>query len=71
MEDELSGRKLPNGTFLIYRDSDERNVLNYTLTVKDERKVKHYEIKVHDGTFYIANTEIFRSLNQLVHHYKE
>ena len=66
----LSAKKLSRGTFVIYHEKQQPWA--YTLTVKDILGFKHYKIEATDDNngFYITNKNIFRSLNQLIHYYK-
>ena len=57
------------GTFLI-RDS-EASPGQYSLSMRDHDAVKHYKIKTLDeGGYYITRRVTFRTLGELVEHYK-
>ena len=60
----------PHGTYLI-RESESQPG-SYSLSMREMDSVKHYRIRTHDnGSFYIAPRAIFRTLRDLVEHYKK
>ncbi|XP_045460826.1 tyrosine-protein kinase Src42A-like [Harmonia axyridis] len=58
------------GAFLI-RDSESSNN-DYSLSVRDWENVKHYRIRqLNEGGFFISRRTTFRTLQELVEHYRD
>ena len=60
----------PNGAFLIRNSMTQKNSLS--LSLRDIDTVKHYRIRrLDDGSYYIKNRVTFRTIQELVAHYKK
>ena len=60
----------PNGAFLIRTSMTQKNSLS--LSLRDVDTVKHYRIRrLDDGGYYIASRVTFRTIQELVSHYKK
>ncbi|KAL0966916.1 hypothetical protein UPYG_G00302220 [Umbra pygmaea] len=58
-----------NGTYLIrYRT---REFTEYAISIKFKDNVKHIKILTKNGCFYIAETRLFKTVLELVDHYKQ
>ena len=64
-EEKLAGTQ--EGTFII-RDS-ESTVGRYSLSVNGGATIRHYRILTEDYKYYVTKRVMFRTLNELVHHY--
>ncbi|XP_053293131.1 guanine nucleotide exchange factor VAV3 isoform X1 [Pleuronectes platessa] len=58
-----------NGTYLVRHRSKEGT--EYAISVKFNDKIKHIKILTKDGCFYIAETRLFKTVLDLVEHYKQ
>ncbi|XP_076440816.1 tyrosine-protein kinase Src42A-like isoform X2 [Babylonia areolata] len=68
-EKKLLSPENEHGAFLI-RDSESRRN-DYSLSVRDGDTVKHYRIRqLDEGGFFIARRVTFRTLSELVDHYR-
>ena len=60
----------PNGAFLLRTSMTQKNSLS--LSLRDVDTVKHYRIRrLDDGGYYIASRITFRTIQDLVNHYKK
>uniref|UniRef100_A0A3Q3BDL7 Vav 3 guanine nucleotide exchange factor b n=1 Tax=Kryptolebias marmoratus TaxID=37003 RepID=A0A3Q3BDL7_KRYMA len=66
-EVELMDRE--NSTYLVRHRSKECN--EYAISIKFNDKVKHIKILTKDGCFYIAESRLFKTVLDLVEHYKQ
>ena len=58
------------GSFLV-RDS-ETTPGDYTLSVRDDEKVRHYRIRrLQNGTFFMTRRILFETIPELVAYYKD
>uniref|UniRef100_A0A3B3C565 Osteoclast-stimulating factor 1 n=1 Tax=Oryzias melastigma TaxID=30732 RepID=A0A3B3C565_ORYME len=58
-----------NGTYLIRHRSKECN--EYAISIKFSDKVKHIKILTKDGGFYIAESRLFKTVQELVDYYQQ
>ncbi|RVE62089.1 hypothetical protein OJAV_G00177490 [Oryzias javanicus] len=58
-----------NGTYLIRHRSKECN--EYAVSIKFSDKVKHIKILTKDGSFYIAESRLFKTVQDLVDYYQQ
>ncbi|KAM9322710.1 guanine nucleotide exchange factor VAV3-like isoform 2-T2 [Pholidichthys leucotaenia] len=66
-EDELLDRG--NSTFLVRHRSKE--CTEYAISIKFNDKVKHIKILTKDGSFYISENRLFKTVLDLVEYYKQ
>ncbi|XP_047223544.1 guanine nucleotide exchange factor VAV3-like isoform X3 [Girardinichthys multiradiatus] len=58
-----------NSTYLVRHRSKECN--EYAISIKFNDKVKHIKILTKDGCFYIAESQLFKTVLDLVEYYKQ
>uniref|UniRef100_A0A3Q2QK44 Osteoclast-stimulating factor 1 n=1 Tax=Fundulus heteroclitus TaxID=8078 RepID=A0A3Q2QK44_FUNHE len=58
-----------NSTYLVRHRSKECN--EYAISIKFNDKVKHIKILTRDGSFYIAESRLFKTVLDLVEYYKQ